>query len=197
MISQYKDYLNRQLGKRDTLQTQLTLAEASVLSLTQRAKDILDAQVIIQQVAVNTQAGLVFRIENIVNKVLQSVFPEYSFTLVYEVKRGKSEASLKFFKGLNEVDIMDSVGGGITDMASIGLRLAVWSLSGATNVLVLDEILKHLSRDNMGRASDVIKEVCASLELQLIFVTHSEELKDRADRLFTVSLNKKGVSQVV
>lgn len=197
MVSQYKDYLNKQIGKRDTLQSQLEIAKESVVSLTKRAKDILDAQVIIQQVAVNTQAGIVFRVNEIVNKVLQAVFPEYSFELVYEVRRNKSEATMKFYCGANEVDILDSTGGGVSDVASLGLRLAVWTLSGAADTMVLDETTKFISADLQPRIADIMSELSKALKLQMILVSHSQPLNDRADKLFTVSLDKKGVSQVV
>ena len=82
-ISSYKEYLNKQQGKCSTLQSQLDKAKQDQIDLTERITSILEAQIIIQQVAISTQALVIFKIESIVNKVIQSVFPDYSFKLEY------------------------------------------------------------------------------------------------------------------
>lgn len=197
MISAYKDKLNRQLGKKEVIAKQLETATVEHGVLLKRIEGITQAQVIIQKVATETQQLMVIRIEDIVNKVLATVFPEYTFKLDFEIKRGKSEASLKFYVGNNLVDIMDGTGGGVSDVAALALRLAVWSLSNTVPVLLLDEATKHLSNDLQPRIAEVLSELSHILELQMIMVSHSPPICDVADKRYTIELNKTGESIVV
>jgi DNA repair exonuclease SbcCD ATPase subunit len=196
-LSSYRDYCNKQSGKRDILSKQLADAKAQLDALNSRTIAIAELQLIIQEVAMATQANVVFRINSIVNKVLQSVFPTYSFDLSFEVKRGRSEAQLKFYCGDNIVNILDSSGGGVCDVAALGLRLAVWALSKSANTLLLDETTKYVSLDLQPRVAQVLKELSEALKLQIIMVSHSAPLNDLADKLFKVELDKKNVSQVM
>jgi DNA repair exonuclease SbcCD ATPase subunit len=63
------------------------------------------------------------------------------------------------------------------------------------NVLILDEPFGNLSVDLMPRASEMIKQISERLGLQIIMVTHAEELIQAADKTFRVNI-RKGISQV-
>lgn len=192
MIAKYKETLQQEKGKQSILQKQLTEALSTKDVLENRAKAIQEAQLYIQKIAVETQAKVVVKIEAIVNKVIQTVFPDYSFELKYEIKRGKSEAQLKFYKGQNEVDVMESEGGGTANVCSVALRLAIWSLSSTTNVLFLDEPDAALSVDLRPRFSEVLHELSNKLNLQVITPSHSVSTQEIADKLFTVTSKQEG-----
>lgn len=195
-VSQYRDIFNQSVGKRDALLSSKKELVASSAKYEKRALAIEQAQIIIQQVSQQTQTQLKFFIEDIVKSCMDAVFPDmYDFELVYEIKRGKTEANLKFTKDGKEIDIMNASGGGLIDVASLGLRMAAWSLSTSDNVLILDEGLKFLSRDLQPRAAEILKELSAKLDLQIIMVSHAPELLAVADKLFTVT-QKDGVSKV-
>ena len=54
-----------------------------------------ESQLLIQRVAQDTQSKLKFKVEDVVNTALDAVFPdEYSFSLDFELSRGKTEARL-------------------------------------------------------------------------------------------------------
>ena len=200
-IDKYKDFTTRKLGERSLLQKQLSEAEEHKVYLTNRAKAILEAQAIIQKIAVETQTQLRFKIEDIVNKILETTFPDYSFELEYEVKRGKSEANLKFFKCGHEVDPLNNDGGGCVDTICIALRLAIWSLSDTRPLLILDEATKHLSAQDAPRFAEVFSTIAKELGIQVIMPSHSDALKAVADNAYEVWTKKdKGnqwpVSQV-
>ncbi len=188
-LDQYKSAIERKRGELDLVSSQLATAKDYLASASKRIVAISEAQKIIQDVAVATQSQIVYRIEDIVNKVIQTVFPEYSFELSYDVKRGKSEASLNFFCNGELVDIMED-SGGVTDMATMGLRFALWSLTSKHDTMILDEHLKFVSPDLQQRASDVLLEVCHTLGIQVIIVSHINAIKERADH--TVSVEKRG-----
>ena len=188
-LDQYKSAIERKRGELDLVSSQLATAKDYLATASKRIVAIAEAQKIIQDVAVATQSQIVYRIEDIVNKVIQTVFPEYSFELSYDVKRGKSEASLNFYCNGELVDIMED-SGGVTDMATMGLRFALWSLTNKHDTMILDEHLKFVSPDLQQRASDVLLEVCHTLGIQVIIVSHINAIKERADH--TVSVEKRG-----
>lgn len=192
MIAKYKEALQQEKGKQSILQKQLLQYTQIKAALEERAKAIQEAQLYIQKVAIETQAKVVVKIEAIVNKVIQTVFPDYSFELKYEIKRGKSEAQLKFYKGLNEIDVMESDGGGVCDVTSVALRLAIWSLSSTANIMLLDEPDKCLSVDLRPRFSEVLHELSNKLNLQVITPSHSTSTQEIADKLFTISSKQEG-----
>jgi DNA repair exonuclease SbcCD ATPase subunit len=70
------------------------------------------------------------------------------------------------------------------------LRFALWSLSNTANVIILDEALKFVSADLRPRASEILAEICKTLGVQVIMVTHLEEIIENADKVIKVS--KKG-----
>ena len=182
-FQQLKETVQRKQGQYDILLRQQTELEERAKALQERRDAIEYLQVAIQQAATNVQQRLVLHIENVVNKVLGTVFADtYTFQLEFKICRGRSEARLVFLKDGHEVDLMDSTGGGVSDVARVALRLACWSLSNAPPVLLLDECAKHLSVDLQPRFAEVLKELCGSLDLQVLFVTHSPAIEEIADK---------------
>ena len=80
-------------------------------------------------------------------------------------------------------------GGGVIDIASFALRIALWSISSPRpmNTLIFDEPFRFLSRELQPRAGIMLQEICKKLGLQIILVTHNPSLIDSADKIFRVS----------
>lgn len=193
-IADYEKVLHTKQGEKSLLEKQLTSASDEIESLKKRIPFVEEAQLIIQKVAMATQQQIVFRIEDIVNKVLQSTFPDYSFELAYEVSRGRSVAVLNFFCGGEPINIMEDSGGAV-DLATMGLRFALWSLSKKHDVMILDEHLKYVSEDLQQRASEVLLEICHALNIQVIMISHIPAIKQQADSL--IELRKQGKYSVI
>ena len=81
------------------------------------------------------------------------------------------------------------------DVAAFALRIAAWSLGSTENTLVIDEGFRFLSRDLQPRAADILSEISKELGLQIIQVSHSPDIIEKSDRIFTVAL-VKDVSKV-
>ena len=111
------------------------------------------------------------------------------------IKRGKTEAEISFIKNGNKINPMYASGGGVVDVASFALRIAIWSISNSDNVMILDEPGKWISKDLIPKFASIIKELSEKLKLQFIIVTHIQELTEQADKVFNVKL-KEGVSVV-
>lgn len=192
-LSFYRDKIGELRGRRDFLKEKIAEAEGRSSVLIQRGLDIEKAQVFIQQTAKATQEQLQYRIEDIVQLALDAVFPdEYLFRVIFEIKRGKTEARMCFLKNDIEVDPLDAAGGGVSDIVSFALRLAVWSLGHTERVVILDEPFKYLSKDLQPRAGEILKKLSNKLKLQVIMVSHIEDMIGISDRIFSVALKESG-----
>ena len=96
-----------------------------------------------------------------------------------------------------KVDPLTASGGGAVDIASFALRVASWSmqLKRSRPILLLDEPFRYVSADLLPKASAMLKEVSVKLGLQIIMVTHSEELMAEADKIFETHI-RKGITDV-
>jgi DNA repair exonuclease SbcCD ATPase subunit len=150
-----------------------------------------EAQVFLQGIAKETQEQIKFNIEDIVNSCLDAVFPgQYVFKVIFEIKRGKTEARLVLMDGENEVEPLQSNGGGLIQILSFALRIALLIISKNRRVLVMDECLNAVSADLEARAYEIVQRISKELGIQVVMVTHREAAIAVADKVITVS--KKG-----
>lgn len=157
----------------------------------------LAARTIVQNVAEATQNKLEYHISSLVTAALSAVFPDpYSFELRFVQRRNKTEADLVFIKNGNETDdLLNSAGGGVVDIASFALRVALWSIAKTRPVLIMDEAFKYLSVDLQDKASSMLKEISEKLGLQIILVSHLPQIISAADNVIMIE-NIKGESKV-
>jgi DNA repair exonuclease SbcCD ATPase subunit len=191
-LIQYKEKLNKAVGKRDYIKKNLSETELLLKELGWSMEGLEEAQTFLQDVAQQTQNQLKFHIKDIVQLCIDNFWEgEISFDLEFDAKRGKTECSLKFVIDGEEVSPIDAEGGGLVDISSFGLRIASWSLGNSRNTIVLDEPFKFLSIEHRERASNMLKELSDKLSLQFIIVTHDDEITSVADKVFKVSRNRK------
>ena len=193
ILSEYKNKLTSAQGQRAYIGRQIIEKETLIDSCVDKLHSLEEAQVFLQKVAQATQEQLRVHIKDIVQLCLDSIWPgEVGFDLIYEVKRGKTEARLVFIIDGEEVEPLDSDGGGLVDIASFALRIAVWTLGNTRNTIILDEPMKHLSDNLQPLAAEIIKELSQKLRLQVIMITHRKELTGIADKVFEVSRKRAG-----
>jgi len=192
-LSDYLRKIEQLRGKQVFLKKRMQEMEQKKQTMEERLKVLEEVQVFIQHVAKETQEQLRFHIEDIVQLALDAVFPdEYKFKVVFEIKRGKTEARLCFMKNGIEIDPLTSAGGGVSDVVAFALRLAVWSLGKTRRVMILDEPFRYLSADLQSKAGEMLQQLSSRLKLQLVMVTHEEKMIEIADRKFSVRLVKDG-----
>lgn len=189
----YREKLNQLKGKKNFLEKNKKEKKDKLFELSNRIIAIEGAQVFIQNVAKKTQEKLKYCIEDIVQLALDAVFPnEYDFQVEFEIKRGRTEAKLSFLKHGESIDPISAAGGGVVDVASFALRLAVWSLGKTAKTIILDEPMKFLSKDKIDQAGMILKKLSEKLGIQVIMVTHIPELTEYSDRVFRVEMKKEG-----
>lgn len=192
----YRKKINESTGIQSRLKHQIDSHKQQLEDHENKLQAVELAQAFIQKVARETQEQLRYQISDIVQLALDAVFPgEYEFTVNFEIKRNKTEASLSFMKDGKEVDPMTASGGGVVDLAAFALRISAWSLGNSDNVIILDEPFRFLSKDLQPRAGEIMKQLSHRLNIQFIMVTHAKEMIEISDRVFDVS-QVMGVSKV-
>lgn len=180
----------------DTAMGEKSRLEASMKEWEGFGRTIEEAQTFLQQVAKDTQEQIRYHLEDIVNMALDTVFPMcYTFRIVFEIKRNKTEARLCLFDGDKEIDPMYSNGGGVKDILTFALRVALLLISKNRRVLILDEPFKFISADLKENAFQIMRRLSTELGIQIIAVTHDEGMIEIADKVIRVS-KKEGVAYV-
>lgn len=193
----YKDIVLKCRGKRELLLQEKEALQQKMQLFERKQHAIEEVQILVQTVAKETQEQIKMHIEDVVNAAINTCFPdEYAFSLEFEIKRGKTEATIKFTKNGFDIDPMEATGGGLVDVASFALRVAAWSLSSSTNILILDEPMKFLSRDLQNKAGEILQEISKELNIQIIMVSHIQDIIGQADKVFEVR-KLKNVSTIL
>ena len=139
-----------------------------------------ESTAIAQEITTALQAQAHNAIAATVSRCLASVFDEpYEFRILFEAKRGRTEARLVFFRNEQEIDPMTAAGGGVVDVAAFALRLACLFLQkpAVRKVLILDEPFRFVPAEFLPRVRALIETLSVEMGVQIIMVTHIEELK--------------------
>lgn len=198
-IKSLRKFLEQDRGKRDQIQLQISSLREETKRLQKDVHDHEKAGEVMKQVALSTQRQLQYHISDIATMALEAVFPDpYSLVAEFVQRRNKTECDLYFERDGERLDPISASGGGAVDVASFALRVASLSMENPKprRTLILDEPFRYLSADLLPKASDMLSQISKKLGLQIIMVTHSEELIEGADRVFEVS-QRKGITKVV
>lgn len=146
----------------------------------ERSVRAVEAQELAQQVAQQVQQQAHEAIAGVVSQCLEAVFDEpYEFKILFDRKRGRTEAQLVFERDGEQVDPLTASGGGVIDVAAFALRLSCLMLSQppVRKLLVLDEPFKFVSREYIGRVRTMLEKLAEDMEVQFVIVTHINELR--------------------
>lgn len=138
------------------------------------------ATAIAQAVATVVQEQAHAQVADIVSRSLKAVFGDeaYEFKIIFEKKRGRTEATLVFDREGLQVDPMTASGGGVVDVSAFALRLSCLLLSRPPlrRLLILDEPFRFVSEGYQGRCWALIESLAKELDVQFLIVTHNKQL---------------------
>lgn len=140
------------------------------------------------------------QIESLVTLGLRTIFdPSLSFHIVQRTGLKTAQVAFVVRSTLadgSEVDteVMDARGGGLAATVGFLLRLVVMLLSkpAKSPFLVLDETFAHVSAEYIDKVAQFLKELTERTDIQIILVTHQQELTETADKVYRFSLNEAG-----
>lgn len=138
---------------------------------------LLQAQEIVTTVAAQVQQNAHKHISRIVTRCLKAVFDKpYRFRILFERKRGQTEARLVFIRKGKTLDPVHECGGGPVDVAAFALRLACLLLQkpAKRRILILDEPFRFVSerREYRKKVADLLLALSEEMKIQIIQVTH-------------------------
>jgi len=197
-IRQLENQLTIKKAQQELLRKQLAEAEC-VLNVS--TKDIEIAQkvvVVFQKASEYARQQMKHTIEEIVTNALQVVFGrEMRFVVELGTRAGAPIAEFFVVEGDLKCSPMDAKGGGLVDVISTAMRLAVLELyePRIEGAVLLDEPGKMVSSMYAENFAYFLKEYCHKAKRQIIMVTHNLVLAEAGDKTFRVSLNN-GVSEV-
>lgn len=168
--------------RRVQAQFQLLKAERRALRTESRDWKIRSAaweqaQKLVNEVAADVQHRAHTQLAQIATRCMRAVFGEDAYDLQIRMRerRGRTEADLILTrKGVVIGHAMDSVGGGVLDVAGFALRLACLLLRRPRlrRVMLLDEPFRFVSAQYHEAIAVMLKELSEELGVQIIMVTH-------------------------
>lgn len=184
-LAQIGMHIRKAAGERTYMQTQITVQTEACATAQTRNDNATLAKELVLDVAQRTQANIGQRISDLVSLALASVFDTpYEFQVEFVQRRGVTEADLWFVRDGNKIEPLGASGGGPIDVASLALRLAVWTLNKTTPVFILDEPFRNLSSDLHHKAGLLLQELSTKLGVQIVMVSHNPQIIAGADRVF-------------
>lgn len=172
--------VNRKLAEFNSARAAVRTEEDSLEKSVQHQQACEEAQELAQHVAQQVQQQAHDQIAGVVSRCLSAVFDEpYIFRIVFERKRGRTEARLSFERDGMEVDPLTASGGGVVDVAAFALRLSCLMLAQPPlrRVMILDEPFRFVSEDYRERVRKLLETLAEEMGVQFVLVTHMNELK--------------------
>jgi DNA repair exonuclease SbcCD ATPase subunit len=160
---------------KETIRKEADLLEEAEATLTRTQH----AQEMLQHLAQAVQQQAHQKIAEVVSSCLSSVFDDpYEFHIRFERNRGRTEAHLRFVRNGLEVDPMTASGGGMVDVAAFALRVACLVLHRPklNRLVFLDEPFRFVSAQYQENVRLMLEKLSEDLGLQIVMVTHNENL---------------------
>ena len=95
-----------------------------------------------------------------------------------------------------KLSTLSLLSGGEQTLTALALIFAVF-LANPSPICVLDEVDAPLDDANVTRFCDMLDEMCRRTETRFLIITHHAVTMARMDRLFGVTMQEQGVSQLV
>lgn len=190
IIRQYgrsRDRFMQDLGKHDG---RLSEHEKIITQLAklEREVEVNDLAIkLLEAVALNAQQVIHDKIDAPVTTALRTTYQDPTLQFSTEMSRSgdRLEVDFKFRRGNEEISgpVLDSVGGGVVDVAGFVLRLCIFRLSGCIGPLVQDEPFRHVDKTALPLIAEFVQRVASDMGVQIIFVTHERSLAEVADNV--------------
>lgn len=203
-LSEMRSRYEQGRGQLALLESQL--ANKSIdLGMARHDLDIWrQVQILFSRVSEYAREQLKRRIEETVTAALQAVFMDDSlrFQVAIRTLGNQPAADWEVVSRYGDTKIAnspeDARGGGIVDVVSIALRLAMMELSRPKpgGPVILDEPGKHVSAEFAPNLAFFLKSYAEKTGRQVLMVTHNGALAEVADKAFRVTKNAEGVSEV-
>lgn len=165
----------------DHAKRRVTEEKQALQTARKHVEHCLAAQLLVQEVSTFCQEKAHAQIASVVTRCLRTVGYDYDFKILFEKKRGRTEAKLCFLRGETIFeDPLDQCSGGAVQVAAFALRISclVLSLPRKRLLLVLDEPFKDVHGVKYQHTiGDMLLNLAEEMNVQMIIVTDDDWLK--------------------
>jgi len=182
-LKNFRHLLNKSLMEKTYAARSVKEASLALVKAKEYETDVVEAQKVIQELAEKIQNTAHEQIARVVSRCLESVFGKgkFGFKILFEQKRGKTEARPVFVENSHEMDPMDETPQGAVDVASFALQLTklVLSRPPRRRLLVLDEPFSQLHGSEWReRIRQMVETLSKEMKVQfLIFSQDDTDLR--------------------
>ncbi|MEN6565902.1 MAG: hypothetical protein ABFC57_06340 [Veillonellales bacterium] len=187
------------LGKKQILDDQFAAALEKEQKAVKQLEVFEKVTILLQKTSEFARRQAKTRIEEIVTSALSVVYgTDYKFYLELNVRANRPEVDY-FLQSGNVITQLKPPdydrGGGVVDVVTLALRLAIAELEGVQGTLFLDEVGKHISAEYSQNVAYFLREYSDKFNRQAVLITHNENLAAAGKRSFAVR-QINGVSEV-
>ncbi|MFJ5716583.1 chromosome partitioning protein ParA [Neobacillus sp. NPDC093127] len=184
-LRQASEKVISKIAQRDLLRQQKEAARNRLEAAESELRDFDLVQILLQQTSEYARQQAKTQIEEVVTSALSVVFgKDYRFIVNIEVKANQpvAEYFLESEGVTTQLKPPDyDRGGGVADVVSLALKLAVGELSGIRGPLFLDEVGKHVSQEFAQNVAFFLKEFSSKFNRQICLITHNPVLAEIGD----------------
>lgn len=188
-----KENQKKEIVERINLLEQELKEQNELLELKQQVEEFL------KKMSTTLRKDTITRLETIITTALQHILGE-DISFKIETPNDKPEAYFYVVNDYNGTIIQnepeDSRGGGIIDIVSVALRLAVAELCNIQGPLILDEPAKHLSVEYKDNFASFLRMIRDEFNRQIIIITHDRTLAECGDCIYNID-KVDGKSKIV
>jgi DNA repair exonuclease SbcCD ATPase subunit len=201
-LANMRSHYNNALGQKQLLELQLQDNQNNLGQTRQNLATWEQVQVLFTKVSEYAREQLKTRIEETVTAALTAVFGEgYTFRINMRQLGNQPAAEWQVVSQYGDEEVAaspeDARGGGITDVVSLALRLAMLEIlkPRPEGPVLFDEPAKMVSAEYAGNLAYFLKQYAEKTGRQVMLVTHNPQLAEAADKSYLVT-QKDGVSDV-
>ncbi len=196
--------IDRLSGEARLVATQGKQAQQEIAELEAQIELHERVSAVLSSIGEERQTTAQARVEDLVTHGLQTVFgSELSFHIV-QTRRGKAVTAEFLVRTtladgkVIDTDVMSARGGGLAAVVGFLLRLVVLLLSKQRQetVLILDEPFTHLSKEYVPLMAEFLRELADKTGIQILLVSHQDELTEVADKRYRFALDNQGWTTV-
>lgn len=191
--------VERKKGEKQLLMMQLEQITVEIRKADAAIESLQKVIVLFQKASEYARQQMKYTIDDITSNALQVVFGgDISFEMELGTRGGSPTAEFFVVEDGLKLSPMDAKGGGLVDVISVALRLAILELyePKIEGPVLLDEPGKMVSAEYVENFVYFLREYCHKTGRQFIVVTHNNQLAAAGDRTFRVR-NEAGVSEVM
>lgn len=197
-LEELKAVYNRQVGEQQALIKEKNQKEKRLNNVREELECLEKVRLLLSEAARHAREQGRRQVEFLVTQALQFIFGNnLRFKITIDEKRDRPEAEFyvcsTYGENINvETTPQDARGGGVVDVISLALRLALVHAfrPPVEGPVVLDEPAKHVSEEFSVQVAQFLKGCSHSLGRQIIMVSHNQHLADSADNAYLVEMHQ-------